>query len=223
MIISDCLIDGISFITPEDFLSNKCTLRGNEAIINLCSDLRFMKSGYYVSLYAMGHKVIPIIEDLSDLYCPPLAFRRLQGKVPMIAPRILDEAPDGKGRVIIFPVNQLNKERYFIAGSSYEKQRYYEKASLNHRYPVAILPLRGKLREVTVIFGDCTDESKESKRAARRIYSEFQIPVFRLLMQSGKFSGMLPCSPKRLNKRERELLADKLREIEGGRQQQWER
>ncbi len=215
MIISEYPLNGLSCASPEDFLSNKYPPKRNELIVNLCSDLRFLKSGYYVSLYAMGCRVIPTIEDLSDLYCPPLAFKRLAGKVSMIAPRILDEAPNGRGRVIIFPVNQVNRERYFIAGSSREKQRYYERASLHRRYPVAFLPLRGKLQEVPVIFGDCIDDNKDKIRIARQIYREFQIPLFRLLMQGRKFSGMLPCSLEQLNNEERALLIRKLK-ITGG-------
>lgn len=216
MIISEYPLNGLSCVCPEDFLSSKYPLRRNELIINLCHDLRFLKSGYYVSLYAMGHRVIPAIEDLSDLYCPPSVFRRLEGRVPMIMPKILDEAPGSEGKVIIFPLNQLNRERYFIASDSEEKQRYYERASLYHRFPIAVLPLRRKLQEVSVIFGDCIDKDKYKKHVAKQIYGELQIPIFKLLMQSREFSGVLPCSLKELNSEERELLIQKLSTLEGG-------
>ncbi len=217
MIISEHPLNGLLHVSPDDFLANKYTAKEGELIINLCHDLRFLKSGYYVSLHANGHRVIPAIEDLSDLYCPPLLFKRLEGKLLLIKPRLLDEAPRGNGEVLLFPVNQLNKARYFIARNNFEKQIYYEEASLHHRYPVAVLPLRRKLKEFSVIFGDCISENKKYAQAAKLIYSEFRIPVFKLLMQGRSFSGMLPCSLKQLNTEEFDLLIDKLREIYEGK------
>ncbi|MEM2933784.1 MAG: RimK-like ATPgrasp N-terminal domain-containing protein [Halobacteria archaeon] len=209
MIISEYPLDGLPYISPDDFLANKYPVKKGELIINLSSDLRFLKSGYYVSLLA--NRVIPSIEDLSDLYCPPSLFKRLESKLSIVKPKILDEAPRGKGKVIIYPVNQLNKKRYFIAHNNFEKQICYEEASLHHRYPVAVLPLESKLEEFAVILGNCVN--KKYAHIAKLIYSEFRIPVFKLLMQGRRFSGMLPCSLKQLNSEEFNLLIQSLREI----------
>lgn len=207
MIISDYSLDGLPCVSPDDFLANKYPVKKGELIINLSQDLRFLRSGYYVSLLA--DRVIPRIEDLADLYCPPSIFKRLEGKILIIKPRILDEVPRGKGKVIIFPVNQLNKKRYFIANSDFEKQIYYEEASLHRRYPVAVLPLKGRLMEFAVILGECL--YKKYADIANLVYNEFRIPIFKLLMQGRRFSGMLPCSLKDLNSEEFNLLIKRLK------------
>jgi hypothetical protein len=211
MIISEYPLNGLFHVTPEEFIANKYPLKPSELIINLSQDLRFLKYGYYISLHA--NRVVPAIKDLFDLYCPPLIFKRLEGKLSIIKLKILDEAPLEAGKVIIFPVNQLNKTRYFIARNNFEKQIYYEAASLHHRYPVAVLPLKNKLKEFAVIFGECSHRNKEYAAIAKLIYSELKIPIFKLLMQGRKFSGALPCSLKQLNSEEFNLLMKKLREI----------
>jgi glutathione synthase/RimK-type ligase-like ATP-grasp enzyme len=105
-------------LKPSAFLDSAI----KDTTINLNSDYRYLKTGYYVSLHAevLGNNVIPSCENIIDASRTPIMLLRAsRAKIPTTpflvtdsVKKIIDEV---KLPVVVFAVNPFIHEGYQVA------------------------------------------------------------------------------------------------------------
>ncbi len=193
LVVSDIdLTDDLHAIKPSRFLESSI----KDTTINLNSDLRYLKTGYYVSLHAevLGNNVIPSCENIIDANRTPiLLLRAARAKIPTLpflvtdsVKKIIDEV---KLPVVVFAVNPFIYEGYKIAHNKSALYRAMKSLGMNYKFTVCAQPLRGQMTTVKSIFGKCQDE--QTSAIAAKVYELFKIPLCKLHVQKADGNAFL--------------------------------
>ncbi|MCX8153509.1 MAG: RimK-like ATPgrasp N-terminal domain-containing protein [Candidatus Bathyarchaeota archaeon] len=188
LVVSDLdLSVGVRVMRPSKFLES--TIK--DFIFNVNSDYRYLKIGYYVSLYAevMGNPVIPSSEDIIDANrIPILLLRAAKSGVPTIPFLVTDSvkkiALELGFPVTVFAVNPFIYSGYKKAHNKSALYRAVKSLSMNYKFAVCAQPLKGEMLSFKSIFGKCSEaDDAEVRKILAKVYEVFKIPVCKLHIQ----------------------------------------
>ena len=186
LIISDLEIKGSEsqVIGSNTFLKSRL----RDTVLNIQPDYRYMSMGYYVSMQAevTGCPVIPSCQNSLDAYRTPIFLLRARKAGLAISPYVVsDNVKDIMFEVdfpmILFPLHPTSNGGYKVVHSEGSLYRAVRSLGMNQKYPVCAENLFGRLISVKSLLGSVNDPSVMS--VAARVYEEFKLPIFRLIVQ----------------------------------------
>lgn len=212
------LTSGLHIMKPSTFLE----LSIKDSVLNINSDYRYMKTGYYVSLHAevMGNPVIPSSENIIDANRTPLLLlRAARGGIPTLPFLVTDSvkkiASEQEFPVAVFAVNPFIYDGFKIARNKSALYRAVKSLSMNYKFAVCAQPLKGEMVSIKSFFGASEHEDEEIRNISEKVYELFKIPVCRLHVQKVEekayLCGLQPLrkdelSPSDLKQISREVL-----------------
>ncbi|MBT0158906.1 hypothetical protein G4O51_02860 [Candidatus Bathyarchaeota archaeon A05DMB-2] len=175
-------------IKPSTFLESSI----KSAVLNINTDYRYLKTGYYVSLHAevLGNKVIPTTENIIDANRTPILLLRAQKAgiptLPAIVTGSVNKIISELGfPVVIFAVNPFIYYGYKTAHNRSALYRAVKSLGMNYKFAVCAQPLMGEMVSFKSFFGKC-EQDEETKRISEQVYSLFKIPVCKLHVQKAE-------------------------------------
>jgi len=206
------LTSEILVMDPSVFLES--SIKG--ATLNINTDYRYLKTGYYVSIHAevLGNYVIPSSENIIDTSrIPILLLRAAKAGIPTLPLVVTDSvkkiASEFAFPVILFAVNPFVFGGYQTVTNRSSLYRAMKSLGMNYKFPVCAQPLRGKMSSFNSIFGKC-EEDKQTREIAHNVYQLFGIPICKLHVQKVEEKSFL-CGLQPLRKEE--LRSSDLRAI----------
>jgi len=185
------VVSDLDFTDPESTVIGSNSFFRNpytDSILNIQTDYRYMKMGYYVSIQAeiMGCPVIPSSQNTLDAYRPPIFLLRASKRGLNTSPCVVsDNVRDIMFEVdfpmLIFPLHPASNGRYRVVKSEGSLYRAVRSLGMNQKYPVCAENLFGDLVTAKSLLG-ITDNQVASK-IAQAVYDEFKIPICRLVLQ----------------------------------------
>jgi hypothetical protein len=212
------LTSGLHVMKPSTFLE----LSIKDSVLNISSDYRYLKTGYYVSLHAevMGNPVIPSSENVIDANRNPiLLLRASRAGIPTVPFLVTDSvkkiASEQGFPVTVFAVNPFIYDGYKIAHNKSALYRAVKSLSMNYKFVVCAQPLKGEMVSIKSFFGTSEHEDEEIRYISKKVYELFKIPVCKLHVQKVEekayLCGLQPLrkdalSPSDLKQISREVL-----------------
>jgi hypothetical protein len=182
------LTKGLHVLKPSTFLES--SIKGS--ILNINTDYRYLKTGYYVSLHAevLGNKVIPTTENIIDANRTPLLLLRAsKAGIPTLPSIVTDSvkkiASEHGYPVVVFAVNPFIYNGYKTAHNRSALYRAVKSLGMNYKFAVCAQPLRGEMASFNSFFGKC-GQDEETQKIAEKVYSLFKIPVCKLHVQKAE-------------------------------------
>lgn len=170
---------------PTEFLKSSV----KDSVLNLTTDYRYLKTGYYVSTHAevLGDRVVPSSESIIDVSRTPiLLLKATKAGIPSAPCLTTDSVKQIMSAfdfpVIIFPVNPFSYEGFKTAKNRSALYRAVKSLSMNYKFAVCAQPLRGRVVSVKCILGKCHDEGNVAQ-IAEKVYEVFRIPLCRIYVQ----------------------------------------
>ncbi len=207
------LSDEIHAIKPAQFLESNL----KDATLNINSEYRYLKTGYYVSLHAevLGNSVIPSCENIIDSSRTPiLLLRAARANIPTLpfivtdsVKKIMDEL---KLPVVVFAVNPFIYEGYQIAKNKTALYRAMKSLGMNYKFTVCAQPLVGNMTTVKSVFGKTQPGDEQISALCKKVYELFKIPLCKLQVQRTQTDAFL-CGLEPL--KETELASEDLQLI----------
>jgi hypothetical protein len=187
-----------------------------DATLNLSTDCRYLKTGYYVSLHAevLGNTVIPSCENIIDSSRTPiLLLRAKRANIPTLPFLVTDSvkkiATELGFPVLVFAVNPFIHDGYKTASNKSALYRAMKSLGMNYKFDVCAQPLKGEMVSFKAIFGKC-NQDPETKKIAQEVYELFKIPVCRLHIQKIQnqafLCGLQPVSKEELSKEDLAII-----------------
>ncbi len=186
LVVSDIdLTANVQVMKPATFLD--ATIK--DTTINLATDYRYMKTGYYVSLHAeiLGNQVIPSCENIIDSTRTPILLLRAKlAGIPTLNSVVTDSARKIMKEIgfpaLLFAVNPFIYDGFKTATNKSALYRALKSLGMNYKFDICAMPLFGEMNSVKVIFGKCSQDL-EIQKVAARVYEVFKIPVCKLHVQ----------------------------------------
>ncbi len=179
------LAKDVHAVTPAKFLESQ----SKGFTLNLNSDCRYLKTGYYVSMHAeiLGNPVIPTSKNIIDANRTPILLLKAQkAGIPTLpslttgsVKQILEET---KFPIVLFAVNPFMYDGYKIAKNRSALYRAVRSLGMNYKFAVCVQPLVGEMTSFKSIFGKCTQD-ETLRRISERVYEIFKIPICKLHVQ----------------------------------------
>ena len=171
---------------PSAFLKSSI----KDFTLNLSTDYRYLKTGYYVSMHAevLGNPVIPSTENIIDASRTPiLLLKASKAGIPTLPYLMTDSVKQITTQfafpVVVFAVNPFSYEGYKIAGNRSSLYRAVKSLSMNYKFAVCVQPLKGEMLSFKSIFGKC-EHAGEVAQISERVYDTFKIPICKLHVQT---------------------------------------
>jgi len=191
-----------SLIKPSTFLKSSI----KDTIINLNNDYRYLKTGYYVSMYAevLGNSVIPTSENIIDANRTPILLLKASKVGIPTVPHVVTSSVNQMIAtfdfpVAIFAVNPFSYDGFKIAKNRSALYRAVKSLSMNYKFAVCVEPVKGEMSTFKSIFGKC--EPAEFRDISRKVYEAFSIPLCKLHVQSVENTAYL-CGLQPMKKEE---------------------
>jgi hypothetical protein len=179
------LTSNLRVMKPAKFLESTT----KDFTLNLNSDYRYMKAGYYVSLHAeiLGSQVIPSSENIIDSSRTPILLLRAAKAGILTLPSVVTDSVKKIGDtlgfpVVVFAVNPFIHDGYKTAKNKAALYRVVKSLGMNYKFAVCAQPLKGEMQTVKAFFGK-TDEDTETQAVVQKVYQLFQIPICKLHIQ----------------------------------------
>jgi hypothetical protein len=158
--------------------------------LNLNTDYRYLKTGYYVSMHAevLGNPVIPSTESIIDASRTPiLLLKASKAGIPTLPYLMTSSVKQIISQfafpVVVFAVNPFSYEGYKAAGNRSALYRAVKSLSMNYKFAVCVQPLKGEMVSFKSIFGKC-EQKAEVAKISQKIYETFKIPMCKLHVQT---------------------------------------
>ena len=171
---------------PSAFLKSSI----KDFTLNLNTDYRYLKTGYYVSMHAevLGNPVIPSTESIIDASRTPiLLLKASKAGIPTLPYLMTDSVKQITTQfafpVVVFAVNPFSYEGYKIAGNRSSLYRAVKSLSMNYKFAVCVQPFKGEMLSFKSIFGKC-EHAGEVAQVSERVYDTFKIPICKLHVQT---------------------------------------
>ena len=192
-----------------------------DATININSDYRYLKTGYYVSLHAevLGSNVIPSCENIIDASrIPILLLRATRAKIPTMPFLVTDSVKKIMTEltlpVVVFAVNPFIYEGYMVAKNKSALYRAMKSLGMNYKFTVCAQPLIGEMLTVKSFFGKCQLPNEQINALTEKVYELFKIPICKVHLQKteGKafLCGLEPLKENHLSKSDLELISKEI-------------
>jgi hypothetical protein len=170
---------------PATFLES--TIK--DSTLNINSDYRYLKTGYYVSLHAevLGNAVIPSCENIIDSSRTPiLLLRAARAGIPTLPFVVTDSVKKIVSElgfpVVVFAVNPFIYDGFKTASNKSALYRAIKSLGMNYKFTVCAQPLKGKMVSLKSFFGKC-NEDETTRKISEKVYEIFKIPVCKLHVQ----------------------------------------
>jgi len=170
---------------PSAFLKSSI----KDFTLNLNTDYRYLKTGYYVSMHAevLGNPVIPSTESMIDASRTPILLLKASKAGISTLPYLMTGSvkhiiTQFAFPVVVFAVNPFSYEGYKIAGNRSALYKAVKSLTMNYKFAVCVLPMKGEMLSFKSIFGKC-DYTGEVARISERVYETFRIPLCKLHVQ----------------------------------------
>jgi hypothetical protein len=187
------LTNNLRVLTPAKFLAS--TLK--DVTLNLTTDYRYMKTGYYVSLHAeiLGGRVIPSSENIIDSSRTPILLLRAEKAgiptLPFIVTDSIKKIIAALGfPVVVYAINPFIHDGYKTANNRTALYRAVKSLGMNYKFAICAQPLEGEMHSFKSFFGKCSEET-EIQNIAEQVYKFFQIPICKLHVQKVKGKAYL--------------------------------
>ncbi len=197
------LTANVQVMKPATFLD--ATIK--DSTLNLNSDYRYLKTGYYVSLHAevLGNVVIPSCENIIDSSRTPILLLRAKiAGIPTLPFVVTDSVKKIVSElgfpVVVFAVNPFIYDGFKTASNKSTLYRAVKSLGMNYKFTVCAQPLKGKMVSFKSFFGKC-NEDEETKKISEQVYTQFKIPMCRLHVQKVEDKAYL-CGLQSLTKEE---------------------
>jgi hypothetical protein len=211
------LTNELKTIKPSEFLDSA----PKGFTININSDYRYLKTGYYVSLHAevLGNKVIPSSENIIDSSRTPILLLRakLSGidTLPFVVTDSVKKIISDVGLpVVLFAVNPFIYDGFEVANNKSGLYRAMKSLGMNYKFDVCAMPLKGEIVSLKSFFGKCPNGDSEVCDLSEKVYRLFRIPICKLHIQKvdGKayLSGLQPLKEKDLTSSDLELISKEI-------------
>jgi len=206
----------VPIVNPSTFLGSSI----KEFIININNDYRYLKMGYYVSLHAetLGNPVIPPSENIVDAYRTPIfLLRASKAGLPTMPYIVTDSVKQMISEIgfpmVIFAVNPFIYDGYKIATNRSSLYRALKSLSMNYKFAVCAIPMKGEIFSFKSIFGKCEFEG-DIKRVSEKVYEVFKIPVCKLHVErvNGKahLCNLQPVKREELTSSDLKLISEEI-------------
>jgi len=203
-------------IRPIEFLESAI----QDFTLNINTDYRYLKTGYYVSLHAevLGNIVIPTSENSIDAYRTPiLLLRAAKAGISTLPYLVTDSVKQVINElsfpVVVFPVNPFIFDGFKTAKNRSALYRAVKSLGMNYKFDVCAQPLRGEMISFKSIFGKC-DVEGESRAISMQVYHAFKIPICKLHVQvSGErayLCGLQPVRKEELTRQDLQTVAEEI-------------
>jgi hypothetical protein len=188
--------------------------------LNLNTDYRYLKTGYYVSMHAevLGNPVIPSTESIIDASRTPiLLLKASKAGIPTLPHLMTSSVKQITTQfafpVVVFAVNPFSYEGYKSAGNRSALYRAVKSLSMNYKFAVCVQPLKGEMLSFKSIFGKCSYPG-EIARISENVYETFRIPMCKLHVQTveGKayLCGLQPLRSEEVFKSDLETVSTEI-------------
>jgi hypothetical protein len=171
---------------PSAFLKSSI----KDFTLNLNTDYRYLKTGYYVSMHAevLGNQVIPSTESIIDASRTPILLLKASKAGISTLPYLMTSSvkqimTQFAFPVAVFAVNPFSYEGYKTAGNRSALYRAVKSLSMNYKFAVCVQPLKGEMLSFKSIFGKC-EHTGEVARISEKVYDTFRIPMCKLHVQT---------------------------------------
>ena len=171
---------------PSAFLKSSV----KDFTLNLDTDYRYLKTGYYVSMHAevLGNQVIPSTESIIDASRTPiLLLKASKAGIPtlpyLMTSSVKQITTQFAFPVVVFAVNPFSYEGYKIAANRSALYRAVKSLSMNYKFAVCVQPLKGEMVSFKSIFGKC-EYTGEVAGISGKVYETFKIPICKLHVQT---------------------------------------
>jgi hypothetical protein len=217
VVSSISLTDDLHALKPSAFLESSI----KDATININSDYRYLKTGYYVSLHAevLGSNVIPSCENIIDASrIPILLLRATRAKIPTMPFLVTDSVKKIMTEltlpVVVFAVNPFIYEGYMVAKNKSALYRAMKSLGMNYKFTVCAQPLIGEMLTVKSFFGKSQLPNEQINALTEKVYELFKIPICKVHVQKteGKafLCGLEPMKESDLSKSDLELISKEI-------------
>ena len=178
-------IKNLHAMRPIEFLNSAI----KDFTLNLNSDYRYLKTGYYVSMHAevLGNPVIPSTENIIDASRTPiLLLKASKAGIPtlpyLVTSSVKQIISEFNFPVVVFAVNPFQYDGFKIARNRSSLYRTVKSLSMNYKFAVCAQPLKGEMISIKSIFGKCEDD-EPMLRLSEKVYEVFKIPICKLHVQ----------------------------------------
>jgi hypothetical protein len=210
------LTNNLRVLSPAKFLAS--TLK--DVTLNLTTDYRYMKTGYYVSLHAeiLGGRAIPSTENIIDSSRTPILLLRAEKAgiptLPFIVTDSIKKIIAALGfPVVVYAINPFIHDGYKIANNKTALYRAVKSLGMNYKFAICAQPLKGEIHTFKSFFGKCSEEA-EIQNIAEKVYKFFQIPICKLHVQkvNGKahLSALQPLNPAELASNDLDTISQEI-------------
>jgi hypothetical protein len=211
------LTDELNALKPSQFLESSI----KDTTININSEYRYLKTGYYVSLHAevLGSKVIPSCENIIDSSRTPiLLLRAARAKIPTMPFLVTDSVKKITDElqlpVVVFAVNPFIYSGYQVAKNKSALYRALKSLGMNYKFTVCAQPLTGEMYPVKSFLGKCQMEDEQISAITEKVYELFRIPVCKLHVQKAEekafLCGLEPLKENELSKSDLEIISKEI-------------
>ena len=211
------LTNNIRVMNPATFLDS--TIK--EQTLNLNSEYRYMKTGYYVSMHAeiLGSRVIPSCEDIIDSSrIPILLLRAAKAGIPTLPFLVTDSvkkiATELGYPVVLFAVNPFIYDGYKVASNKSALYRAMKSLGMNYKFAVCAQPVKGELYTVKSFFGKASDQDPQTQDIARKVFETFKIPLCNLhiqkTMDKAYLCGLQPVDKEELSEQDLQKISSEV-------------
>jgi len=206
-------------IKPAAFLKSSI----KDLILNINSDYRYLKTGYYVSMHAevLGNKAIPSSNSIIDANRTPILLLKASKVGIQTLPYIVTDSVNQiiselAFPIVLFSVNPFSYDSYKTAKNRSALYRAVKSLSMNYKFAVCAQPLKGQMTTIKSIFGK-TEANQNTSIIAKKVYETFKIPLCKLhIQQIGKeafLCGLQPLKKEEITAQDLETISEEIREI----------
>ncbi len=210
------LTTNVHTMKPSAFLQSSIS----DFTLNLNSDYRYLKTGYYVSVHAevLGNRVIPTSADIIDANRTPILLLKAgKAGIPTLPYVVTSSIQQIIAEIgfpnVTFAVNPFTYDGYKTAENRSALYRAVKSLGMNYKFAVCAMPLKGKMITVKSIFGKC-GLNVEVSRVAQRVYEVFKIPLCKLHVQlcedNAFLCGLQPLKTGEIDSSDIELISEEI-------------
>ena len=180
------LTTDLAKMQPSAFLKSSV----KDFTLNLDTDYRYLKTGYYVSMHAevLGNQVIPSTENIIDASRTPILLLKaskagIRTLPYLVTGSVKQITTEFAFPVVVFAVNPFSYEGYKLARNRSGLYRAVKSLSMNYKFAVCVQPLKGEMLSFKTLFGKC-EQVGEVAAISQKVYETFRIPMCKLHVQT---------------------------------------
>jgi hypothetical protein len=207
------LTTDLTKMKPSAFLKSST----KDFTLNLDTDYRYLKTGYYVSMHAevLGNAVIPSSKSIIDVNRTPiLLLKASKAGIPTLPYLVTSSVKQIMSTfdfpMVVFAVNPFSYDGFKTAKNKSALYRAVKSLGMNYKFAVCTQPLRGEMITFKSIFGKC-EQDQSLRQISQKVYEVFKIPLCKLHaqrvgkeaflcgLQPSKKEEILPCDLKTIS------------------------